>query len=525
MFDVAWAKLLNFRSFRGEHTIKLPTAPGLYLITGKNEAEPRLSGNGVGKSSLFDAIYWCLYGHTTRGLKAGDIITWDEKTCSVTVTLKVADEELQIKRVQSPNSLTLNNRPVSQEALEKHIRLGPEAFTYAVLMPQFGDSFFDLRPEPKLKIFTEIMELDFWLDKAKQADELANELLALKSKSESDAIVANSQIKVYKADIGELVTKDSDFVNGKEEAIQSIKAKLAQVKRAKAKGLEAIKFAEKALKNIASKQVGLVGKLCPTCKQPIPNKDSESLDLNQRDWERKLIDLQRTQSRHDAEHSSWEWQLKREQDRINPYAEEIAQKQAKIKAAKKRLTIVEAEINALDEDHAAVAYWSTGFKRIRLFVVEETLRKLEVEVNNCVSSLGLTDWRVEFDIERENKSGGVTKGFAVMVYPPNRKEPIRFESYAGGETQRLRLAGNLGLANLIMERAGLITQVEFYDEISQHLSAEGIDDALTTLSERASSLNRRILVIDHHTLDFGDFAGVFIMTKTSNGSSVRYEGQ
>ncbi|HXC05555.1 MAG TPA: AAA family ATPase, partial [Bacteroidia bacterium] len=186
MFDIEQITLFNFRSFRGEHKIKLPTNPGLYLITGDNQAEPRLAGNGVGKSTLFDAVNWCLYGHTTRGLKAGDVVNWDERTCSVTAVLKVSKDRITIKRSQSPNSLTLDGKPVSQDALEEHLRIGPEAFTYSVLMPQFGDKFFDLKPEPKLKVFTEIMDLDFWLEKAKLAEELSNEVLALKAEYERE---------------------------------------------------------------------------------------------------------------------------------------------------------------------------------------------------------------------------------------------------------------------------------------------------------------------------------------------------
>jgi energy-coupling factor transporter ATP-binding protein EcfA2 len=131
--------------------------------------------------------------------------------------------------------------------------------------------------------------------------------------------------------------------------------------------------------------------------------------------------------------------------------------------------------------------------------------------------LGLTDWRVEFDIERENKSGGVTKGFSVLLYPPKRDKPIRFESYSGGETQRLRLAGDLGLANLIMERAGLTSMIEVYDEPASFLSAEGLLDVAETLHQRALTHGKRIFLIDHSTMDFGD-AERLLVVKDERGS-------
>ena len=70
------------------------------------------------------------------------------------------------------------------------------------------------------------------------------------------------------------------------------------------------------------------------------------------------------------------------------------------------------------------------------------------------------DWRIEFDVERETKAGGISKGFVVFVHPSDKADPVRFEAYSGGETQRLRMAGDLGLANLIMERAGLTNTLE-----------------------------------------------------------------
>ena len=119
MFDIAQVELENFRSYRGLHKFAVPVDPGLYLITGKNEVEPRLGTNGVGKSTLLDAVFWCLYGRTTRGLKAGDVIAWGQTQCSVTVYLTVGDKAIKITRTQSPNSLTLDDTAVTQETIQK----------------------------------------------------------------------------------------------------------------------------------------------------------------------------------------------------------------------------------------------------------------------------------------------------------------------------------------------------------------------------------------------------------------------
>ena len=59
-------KIEGFRSFAKPITVSLDQAPGLYLISGDNQLEPELGGNGVGKSSLMEALFWVFYGRIDR---------------------------------------------------------------------------------------------------------------------------------------------------------------------------------------------------------------------------------------------------------------------------------------------------------------------------------------------------------------------------------------------------------------------------------------------------------------------------
>jgi DNA repair exonuclease SbcCD ATPase subunit len=131
--------------------------------------------------------------------------------------------------------------------------------------------------------------------------------------------------------------------------------------------------------------------------------------------------------------------------------------------------------------------------------------------------------KLRFDVERENKSGGVTKGFVVFVKSPSNTEPVRWENWSGGETQRLQLAGDLGLANLIMLQAGLSNTVEFFDEPSTHLSPEGMMDLADILHDRAITDGKRIWIVDHASItNFGDFEGIITARKDSDGSTIEY---
>lgn len=519
MYNIVKVELEDFRSFKGKHSFEFPTEPGLYAITGKNLDNPRLGANAVGKTSLLEAIFWCNYGRTTRGLKAGDIINYDATSCSVTTQQNIAGETLTVARTQSPNSLRLNGSIVDQLTLEQHLRLGPEAFTYAVMMPQFGEFFFDKSPADKLMLFSQIMELDYWLDKSKGAAELAAEIVKSREGIEREVAKYKGRLETIDSDIEDLRSRDRDFAKAEAERIDGLKKELAELQRNASSLNETIGFAQAALKQVTQKLAATEkgAKKCPSCGQPLPNKDLTTLLKNQSDFESKL-------RRHQQEKSSSDADLKRLKAAIatkreNPYATQITQKQEAKKAAKQQIAKLGTEINSLNEDHAAVSFWVGGFKRVRLFIIEQALQQLELEINNSLGSLGLLEWRVELDVERENKSGGVTKGFTVMVWPPDTKTPVKFEAHSGGEVQRLRLAGNLGLANLIMERAGLRNTIEFIDEPSQHLSDEGLLDLADTLHQRALDAEKRSFIIEHNLLDYA-YTGVITIVRNAEGSHI-----
>lgn len=525
MFSIERVELTNFRSYVGTHIFELPTKSGLYNLTGKNLLEPTLGSNGSGKSTLLDAIYWCLFGRTTRGLKASDVVSWGQKTAAVTVTLTVGDKRALVSRTQSPNGLTLTDggatsgHPIDQDALEKYLRLTPVAFLYSVILPQFGDAFFDLAPSAKLTLFSDIMGLDYWLERSQAADKLARDLASEQGVLELAVSRNEGQQETIKGDLIALQEKEALFAVNQAKQVTWLEAELkAQTTNCNALTAD-ITYCKNVLVGAEEKIAALAGKdLCPTCKQSVPNADLKALNQNKRDFEERLRKQQWQLKSLKERLPGLKSQITAEVERESAYSEMIAAKKQALKALRTALGTLQASITKLDEEHTAVSFWIGGFKRVRLFIVEEALQQLEIEVNNNLANLGLMKWRVAFDVERENKSGGITKGFIVLIYPPGAESPIRYESFSGGETQRLRLAGDLGLANLIMERAGLSNTLEAFDEPSKHLSQEGLLDLAECLCQRAQEQGKIIVLVDHQVVSFSGFAGTFTVLKDADGS-------
>lgn len=610
MFSIKSVTVTDFRSFRGTHVWAFPEAAGLYQLTGKNLENPKLGRNGVGKSSLLDAILWCDYGKTSKGLRANDVVARDvgSGACCVVVEHVVWGEQLVVKRTQNPNSLTLNGKVVDQEQLNKALNRNYEAFCYSGIIPQGRDMFFDLSPASKLTLFSEIMGLDGWLELSQKAFNeqrsleaekqrverllsvceglivsLTKDVNELKIKADKWADMRSQQINelevqrghskveadLKKADVARIDATIADLSKSFDEEVQTRKAIEAEAKlnvenideinKELALVQRDIKLADKSIE-----QLQQLGPVCPVCDQRIDKahmskhlnklraelrafmadqeellfmrettvKEQRSLyeqlnnfakedDLNKRHMH--TLKGERAVALNEVKHNEEEIkkidkQVAKLKDQPNEFDLLKRMKQAELIQKTGEKNKHETAIIALNEQIAAVTYWVGGFKRIRLMIIEETLRSLEVEVNNNLVQLGLDDWRIEFDVERENKSGGVTKGFTVLVYDPKHEEPIKWESFSAGETQLLKLAGSLGLANLICERAGLDNKVEFFDEASDHLSTEPINSLCETLNERAINSGRQVWVIDHSAIDYGDFAGAVTVVKDENGS-------
>jgi exonuclease SbcC len=214
--------------------------------------------------------------------------------------------------------------------------------------------------------------------------------------------------------------------------------------------------------------------------------------------------------------------LEADDDRIsderNPFAEEMARDAGELRALEDRIRAAAAELRDAESTRELASGWSSWFKEIRLGLIGEALSQLEAEVNGRASELGLVGWELLFDVDRETKGGTVQRGFSVSVLSPDNARPVPWEAWSGGESQRLRLAAQQGLGDLVRARTGCPLELEFWDEPTQWMGKGGIDDLMDGLARRAADRGRQIWVIDHRSLGYGGFAGTLRVVKTAEGS-------
>lgn len=91
-------EIRNFLSLGDENHVDLRNR-GLMLIEGVNCDDPSAKSNGSGKSSIVDALSWCLFGKTARGVSGDDVVNRTaKKNCKVEIEILEDGERYRIVR-------------------------------------------------------------------------------------------------------------------------------------------------------------------------------------------------------------------------------------------------------------------------------------------------------------------------------------------------------------------------------------------------------------------------------------------
>lgn len=537
-------RISHFGSVLEEQVFEFPDRAGLYFLSG---------ANGSGKSTVWAALTWCLFGKNAKGLKAGDVANWTEpEGASVEFTFDADNDRHRVTRTHAPNSWTLESagagydeRPGTSVDLTKDetnplqsmLQLDYTTWLHTVLLAQDEPMFLDLKPPEKAALFAEVMRLDKWQGYSDNASKKAAVQDAITRKLESEvselrgklagmkAIDYSKQIEEFererKARLALITGKYEQLLSGteeREEQHRKNEAGATEYREILRKLIEVRNRAERAAAETR----------CPTCHGLGTIETRNELADAQEGAEKARSRLQTAEgslreSRITVEAANRE--LDRLEDNadsikeeVNPYEAIASRQMVETRAIQGTARIRERALAESTERFEMLGFWVRGFKDIRLELIAEALDHLEAEVNGCLSQLGLDGWSLTFEVDRETKSGTIARGFNVFVQGPANDRQVPWESWSGGEAQRLRVAAQMGLANLIRSSTGASIALEVWDEPSNGLEAQGIDDLLVALSRRAQEEQRQIWVTDHRVLGSSAFDGTVTVNKDSEGT-------
>jgi DNA repair exonuclease SbcCD ATPase subunit len=211
--------------------------------------------------------------------------------------------------------------------------------------------------------------------------------------------------------------------------------------------------------------------------------------------------------------------IKDSENTLNPYGDLLNDLQKQKTRTKAELREAEEKLRKVETKIKQNKYWVKGFKDIRLYIIDEVRDELRMVTNAMLEQVGLPGWRINYEIERETKSGTIKPGLNIFIQGKRDKEPVKWECWSKGEGQRLRLVGAMALSEVLLNHAGFSTNLEVYDEPTRSMTNHGINDLIELLATRAEIGGRSIFFIDHKAMESSNFTSAIQVVKDSEGCS------
>lgn len=169
-------KNITLKNFLSWKDLTFEFNNGITLLSGFNYDD--LTEEGTGKSSIPNALCWCLFGKIPKNIKIDEVISKGENTCFVTVELTNGSK---IYRSRKPNQLVLqkykdgeytfiegSDSKATQELIEQYIGFSYEVFCQAIYFAQnYDKDFISATPEEKNKILSDLIDTADY-DKARE---------------------------------------------------------------------------------------------------------------------------------------------------------------------------------------------------------------------------------------------------------------------------------------------------------------------------------------------------------------------
>jgi DNA repair exonuclease SbcCD ATPase subunit len=307
----------------GEDPVEVDFRPGLHVITGENK-DKQDRRNGVGKSTIADAIHFAIFGNTIRELKKDNIVNNIIcKDCRVELLFNIEHDdnitEYQIIRSLEPSrcKLLINNIDNTRDSIAnttnyicKVLDTTEEIFQNCVILtvnntvPFMAKKKVDKRKFIEgvfgLEIFSQMLshvrqdynevKRDFEVEATRyeeseknikqlrlQRDRIIGESDAKKEKYEKRQKNNTNELEKLSAKVFNSTEKDLEKVN---ESISSIEAgiELCNGKLNKITGKIAGYEKDIAHKNETSDKIGTSKEKCPVCLQAVTDHDRAHID-------------------------------------------------------------------------------------------------------------------------------------------------------------------------------------------------------------------------------------------------------
>jgi len=500
-------KLKNFLSYK-DSTIDFKES-GIYAVYGKNKQTG--SNNGVGKSTIKEAIQYALFGVCRVG-SIDDAIRFNTNEMSVLIKFKLNDEDIIIKRSRERNKSTklvlfIDKIDVSQksikltdECIQNLIGIDYEKFMHSFC---FGQSEYDdlkqLTSAKLIEFLKSVLKLerfDLYLNKVKELKEKNNDkinrLLGMK-----DSYSKIVDVNVNKKDLAKEIEKSL----GK---LEKIKKKISPVSEEHDKVCNALNEVKSDLRDKNKNRDRLVNELnhinksstCPTCKQELLNDDlKDSLSKNIDTIKKVLIKLEPKREKLSIKFTDLDEKLEELNSTIIEQDNNIVELKTKLKMSlQNKVDIVEVNkeyTRALSARAILVGLVEIfNSKGLPLFVLNNYIPKLEFLVNDMLERV--CDFKIHLITTKELKSKETRNTCEIKLTKGDRVYPL--ENLSNGEEFLITLSFRIGISKLYKAETKFETLI--LDECFGSLGSSNRRKVLSLINSLEKDF-KKIIIITH----------------------------
>ena len=417
-------RLVNFKSLTiknflsvGETPVTINFQSGVNVITGINY-DKEDSKNGVGKSTIADALYFALFGTTIRELPKDLIVnSFTKKKCDVILDFDVENgnglSQYRITRTINPTKchMTKNGEDITRstmaktnEYIQRLVLSNGKIFQNSVIMtinntvPFMAQSKIDKR-----KFIESILSLEIFSDMLSKAREEHNifkkdyEVLFTKvegiekgykfNKEQLDAFeetkrqkieVLTKRIEENKVKIEEL-KKDikelpNDVLEKLDIKLQQCNEELQELQKLYKKAYQVLADVKSKISHIEDqlKEIEKVGAICTTCKRAYSDDDLKHKEANKKELNTKLKDL--TKELNTAQ---------KELDKVNTFQ---SKKEKEIKDIQDKKNIVREVLNNNKNTETKIGLINEAIQE-QLQEIEDVKKQTNEALENVVKEL------------------------------------------------------------------------------------------------------------------------------------------
>lgn len=292
---------LKIKNFWSYSSLEFDFDKGLCLISGNNLDEG--GSNGSGKSALFNATCFALFGDLPKHVGVDDVINRHvDDGCSVSLQLEEGDISYSITRTRKPNSLNFEINGVktsdidvrrTQQLIERTLGFNIDTFLSSVYFAQNSINFLFLNDEHKKSILTELLGLHVF-DTARESivkEVHSNELTI--SQLETEFRVQQVQVQNSETRRIQLQEKLKFYDEDKQKQLVNISYELdklaAQIDDAQ---LKSVQLADSSLKNQLEESIFEQNKMTQLDSIIQIEADIKAKEIELRAWQDKMYLLE-----------------------------------------------------------------------------------------------------------------------------------------------------------------------------------------------------------------------------------------